>query len=208
MLAELLSTLPGLRDPRKCVIAAILLSELAAEPFAMNTSHSQLLSICRRGRYRSMPPGQQICAPNDDANFFFIVLSGSVLIVEPAVHHQEGLLPAGTSRRMRQRTLCAGASFHHLPLVSKSKCYGYEASIPASSSGASLLLLPVTDYVQIFGAIVEREYTFLASHPHLSTGHLRLCHRTARLLCLTAPLTSPATRLSLLQPLASHFSRA
>ena len=103
--------------------------------------------------------------------------AGTVVIEEPAVHHQEGR--SDTTANERTRFIFEGHGFHHLPLVGRTTIstrgpgekkrapYGYSARIADDynlywpddplAGCATLLLIPAADYTSILKAPVERE---------------------------------------------------
>jgi hypothetical protein len=128
--------------------------------FAALLSAEQLVNVARCVSQQFFPSGATICKAADSVQHFFVVLSGSVLVEEPVVHHLEGgaqgAAAQGTATKTRQRMVAAGHSFHHLPLVTAARCYGYSARV-AHEKGASLLLLPSADYATILHRSIDLE---------------------------------------------------
>ena len=140
-----LEALPKEREEHHVdAIVEVLLRQAAG--FASGLSEEQLASVARHVQYRFLPAGASVCASDEEAAHFFIVLGGSVLVEEAAVHHQEGA--AQVDGATRQRVVGAGDGFHHLPLLLRSRCYGYSARV-ADAAGASLLLLPSAEYASV-----------------------------------------------------------
>lgn len=84
----------------------------------------------------------------------FIVVAGAVKVEERQVHHLEGT--SGTIANMRLNNIEAGGVFHHYPLVTQSPFYGYGAKV-VHPVGASLVMIPRTDYVSILRRSIEQE---------------------------------------------------
>ena len=125
-----------------------------AKPFVATIATDILMDVCRRAGHQVLPAGAQIVASHEEAANFFVVLSGSVVIEEPAVHHQD------QATSTRKRLVPTGFWFHHLPFVSEGtkRPYGYSAYVSdAEQHGASLLLLPAADYTSILRRQIERE---------------------------------------------------
>ena len=66
---------------------------------------------------------------------FFVVLAGSVTIVERQVSHLESA--SEEAAKMRQTEIRPGKSFHHLPLIFQAQFYGYSARV-TNPLGASV----------------------------------------------------------------------
>ena len=80
------------------------------------------------------------------ARSYFIVLTGTVQIEEPQVHHKEGV-KATDSTNFRTRTCDPGHGFQDFPLVMGSKLYGYNARVD-DPAGASIMLIPKELYTK------------------------------------------------------------
>lgn len=105
--------------------------------------HTQLARVWQ---YRCYPGGATLCEADQETNYFFIILAGSVLIEEPKVSHFD--IKSGNGS-MCQHIAAAGecqAGFGHYPLITDMLRYGYTATVP-NGSVASVLVVPKRDYV-------------------------------------------------------------
>lgn len=158
---DLLCTPPAARSPDTVNEIMEFLPNLAPDIMG-NLSEDNLGLVACTCLYHFFGPGEVICEPDEDAQFFFIVLRGVVDVEEPTLHHQEhhrGLNPADGSwqhRRKRTTEWKEGEAFSHLPLATGTAQYGYMAKVGDPYEGASLLILPKETYEQVLQRGVER----------------------------------------------------
>jgi len=151
----LLNTPPEDRESDDIFGIAEMLSKDCAD-FCSLLTENQQSDIARCALYHFFTPGVLICDPNEETAFFFLVLHGSVQIEERQVHHQEGTFGAKAETSMRTAIVQAGKGFHHFPLVTQARTYGYSARVVAPT-GASVLLISKEDYVSILRRSIEKE---------------------------------------------------
>ena len=152
---ELLNTPPEDREAQDIFSLAEWMSKDCAD-FCSLLTENQQSDIARCALYHFFTPGVLICAPKEETAFYFLVLRGSVQIEERQVHHQEGTFGAKAEASMRTAVVQAGKGFHHYPLVTQARSYGYSARVVAPT-GASVLLISKEDYMSILRRSIEKE---------------------------------------------------
>jgi CRP-like cAMP-binding protein len=141
---------PADREHPDLEAIADLLWKLAGS-FASQLEESQLNDICKRGLLLSLDDEfATVCTQDEPAESFFVLLSGSVMLEERAVHHND------LAKGVRKWVVAPGHGFHHLPFLNRDKKYGYSARV-AGQNGAKLLVIPKADYTSILLREVERE---------------------------------------------------
>jgi len=166
---EGLNTPPDERETAHIDALVDLLGKNAAD-FVQNLSEDQQTDIARSCLYHYMTPGTVLCEKDEETNFYFVVLRGSVVLEELQVHHQESAKGGGSNTRVTN--IKAGRGFHHFPLVMQYRFYGYSARVEASA-GASVLVILKTDYIHILRRSMEKEMndtvSMLKATPFFST---------------------------------------
>lgn len=152
---DVLTKLPVERDTQDLNVIVELLTERAA-PLIARYSSDQVLEVARRGRLCSLQAGVVVVSAHEEPSYFFIVLSGNVVVDEPAVHHQEEINAPPVHQQSRERLLSPGHAFHHLPLVTRSRSFGYDAKV-VDDAPAALIVINAADWLAIFGVSVESE---------------------------------------------------
>jgi hypothetical protein len=56
----------------------------------MTLSEGQHRALAKVWRYRWYPPGGEVCAPDEEAALFHIVVGGASRLTERRIHHLEG----------------------------------------------------------------------------------------------------------------------
>jgi CRP-like cAMP-binding protein len=112
-------------------------------------------AICNCALFCREKAGKQVVSEREPADFFFVVLTGSVMLEERTLHHREGLaaMPIAT----HGREIIGGTSknfFHHMPLVLRSDSYGYSAKCVEATL---LMKLRCVDYDAILRRSIERD---------------------------------------------------
>ena len=181
---ELLCCPPAERDALTIDRMLQYLTSATPDTFGVLNDQQQG-DFCRACLYHHFAPGSEICGPDDETAYFFVLLSGSVVMNDLQVSMVEGELPSASQRRRsresgeKQRRMSAerrmtmdalanyrpntrrcelakGQTFHHFPLVMNHRFYGYSASVDAAE-GASLLILPKSDYLSLLRRQVEKD---------------------------------------------------
>jgi CRP-like cAMP-binding protein len=162
-------------------------------------ARAQLTDVCRRASYREYEAGAPVCALDDEVAYFHVVLGGTVILNEPVVHHlEQACAPTGATR---ERRMCAGHGFHHLPLITRAESYGYSVRV-ADGGVASLMLLSTADYDSILRRDTERDAfetvrrlaasnklfaSWCAHRTHSHTPHRRACEQVLAVRRVTHP---------------------
>ena len=143
-----------------------MLLQRHASHFASYLSDAQLNDIGRCATHRVYRAGDTICNAIDSANFFFVLLSGSVELEEPIIHSHEGYpgapLPGSVTRF---KDVTAGHGFSHLPLVMGAALYGYTARVldadedEGGTQGHAVAVMRIAreDYNTILRRSVDKE---------------------------------------------------
>ena len=131
---ELLCTPPGNRKPMEVDGIMEVLRRYASD-LTESISEENLGLVASTCLYHFFAPGEVVCEPNEHADFYFVLLRGTVDVEEPTLHHQEHLRglndadPSWQHRRKRTTEFKEGQGFHHLPLATSTEQYGYKAFV-------------------------------------------------------------------------------
>lgn len=151
---KVLNIEPSARETLNCDTIADVIAKFAPD-FCHFISDEEIGEMAKTCVYHFFRPGANVCDADEECEFFFVVLRGSVQIEERQVYHQEGAKGVEASQ-MRVTQCLAGKGFHHYPLVMNNLFYGYSARV-VDPIGASVILLTKQDYVHALRKQMEKE---------------------------------------------------
>lgn len=153
---ELLNIPPEERETDHVDVLVEHLGKCASHFFGQ-INDDQQTDIARCALYHYFDPGEVVCDEDDETAYFFVVLSGAVVLDEARVSHTESSKNRAYAKQMRTRVVEAGSGFHHYPLVMQNRFYGYNAHIGIDGPGAALLMISKSDYISSLRRSIDRE---------------------------------------------------